>query len=104
MQNATMAAIGALIQADAPRNDEERRRLAELCGTLGPGVPLPRILRHRQAAEVLGVSRRTLSNFVRRGVLREFRPHGAARALGFRDSDLRAFLTGATPATTSPAE
>jgi len=57
--------------------------------------PLPQIVTYDQAAELLAVNKRTLTNYSARGWLHPFHPHGQRRALGFFDSDIRAFLDSA---------
>jgi excisionase family DNA binding protein len=91
VNEATITAITTLLAADPP-TDKDRIRLAALLGTGSTAAPLPRILRFREAAQLLGCSKRTLQNFVKRGQLVEFKPAGARRAHGFKDSDVRRFL------------
>ncbi len=93
MKNPTLVAIRFMVDADPPITDAERRELASAVGMLTQTAAMPRIVPFEQTAELLSVSKRSLTNYSRRGWLKPFRPHGQRRALGYLETDVRAFLS-----------
>jgi hypothetical protein len=98
MKTTTLEAIRTMLTVDPTTTAAERRELFNAIGMQEPPAPMPRIITHDQAAEVLACGKRSLTNYVRRGWLTPFRPHGQRRALGFLESDIRAFLTSGSKA------
>ena len=92
MKQPTLFAIRSMLDADPPKTEAERRELASAVGMLTPTAAMPRIIPFDQTAEILAVSKRSLTNYSARGWLKPFRPHGQRRALGSLETDVRAFM------------
>ena len=84
--NATLAVMTMIQQLPA-------KARGELVEALAPKTkPVRKLLRHTETAERLGVTRRTLSHWVHRGILHPVKMPGNARALGFRESEVDALI------------
>ena len=93
MSPATRTALRALLAADPVRTDAERAALAVDLGIAENTAPPDRLLRPREVMKRLSISRRTLTNYTRRGLLKPIVPHGNLRALGYAESSVVAFVT-----------
>ncbi len=94
MMTNTAAAIAAILRADPTITTAERARFLKP-RTEAPGER-SRIVRFTEAAERLGVSRRTVSNLVAAGTLGGVKFPGRVRALGVRETDLAALIENKT--------
>ena len=56
--------------------------------------PLDGIIKQHEAAKLLGISTKAVLYHVKKGRIREVKPKGAARALGYVRSDIIALLNG----------
>ena len=93
----TMDVVRATLRADPSVTPGERARLLALLRNGNPGaapaIPTgPRLLRHREVAERLGVSKRTVQSLLSGGILRPVTLPGRKRALGVAESDVCALL------------
>lgn len=92
MQPSTLEIVKAGLRADPTVTPADRVRILALLRSgaePSPAVPaVPRLLRHAEAAARLGVTKRSLTNFVKQGVLSPVTLPGRVRALGFREADV----------------
>lgn len=89
MMTNTATAIAAILRADPTITAAERARF------LAPkpdGKPSEKLIRLTEAAELLGVSRRTVSNLINSGALPGVKFPGRVRYVGVKQSDLHALL------------
>ena len=94
MQIGTLQAVKALFSADPTIDQGEKKRLIALCqSTPNRPQPNPCVLRHAEVARRLGgVTKKTVNNLARSGLLTPVRLPGRVRALGFRESDVMALI------------
>lgn len=98
MTPAMVDALVAMAKADATTTRTEIDALRNfLRGASGEAwarsEPLDRVISPKAAAEILGVSRRSLQMYARRGIIRPVRLGAqGARAVGYSESSLRAAL------------
>ena len=98
MTDSTIAAIVGVARADATATRLEVDALRNfLRGAIGEAwtkqEPLDRVIPPKAAAEILGVSRRSLQMYARRGIIHPVRLGAqGARAVGYSESSLRAAL------------
>ena len=87
------------MKADPTVSPADRGRLLAALrngnATPAPAAPTgPRLLRRREAAQMLAVSLRTLDGLAATGALRRVTLPGRRRGAGFRESDLLALIEG----------
>lgn len=92
-------AIRAMLKAFDGITDDERSRLLAALRTGGREQVNPavvnrpdRILRRAEVASRLGCSTRAVDKWANEGKLVRFCPRGFRRALGYRESDIAAFI------------
>jgi len=93
MLQTTSQAVKSILSADPSVSPDERRHILSTIrnGATPPAAPPPigpRLLRRKQAAEMLACCPRTVDNLVRSGALSRVVLPGRTRAAGFRASDL----------------
>ena len=95
MKNATLVALRAILESDAPRTKADRAALLQTLG-LGDGERAKdtgdRIVSFSEAADRLACSKRSLHNIVARGGLTKVHFPGSNRARGFLATDIDALL------------
>ena len=98
MQPSTLEIVKAGLRADPTVSPSERVRLLAMLRAgpdAWPATPhaVPCLLRHDEAARRLGgVTKKTVNNLARSGLLTPVRLPGRVRALGFRESDVMALI------------
>jgi len=98
MLDSTKSAIEAVLRCD-PSITEGQRRAAldaltgQTAAAIADRAPIDRVLKRETVAEILGVSRRTVSEYARRGLIKSVRngEHGK-RANGFSERSVRELL------------
>ena len=98
MQTATKAIISATLAADASLSPTERKTLLAALerGAVNQADPIPRILRRKEVASLLGVSEKRVDQICNAGGLVRVHSPGAKRAMGFSESSVRALVEGRT--------
>ena len=99
MSPTTKAVILAAIKGDptiATEQQEAALLALEATSTTGDGAPDPgRVLRPKEVAARLGVSRKTLCGYGKRGLLDSvYAPDKPSRRLGYTEASVRAFING----------
>ena len=98
MNSATINVIRSALQLDASLPAAQKARIIRMLTTPADqpekksGAEPDRFLRPREAAEYVGLSKRTLARYIKSGRLNPHRLNG--RVLRFRRSELDAFLAG----------
>ena len=109
MLKSTLDAVTAICRADPSINAGQiRAALAELCGDgvrEMQGEPPPRAYTAKQVAALIGRSRRTVTAYARRGLLKAIYTGDAGkRAQAYSGDSVRALLDGTATATKSEKE
>ena len=100
MLQTTCDVVRAALRADPTVTPADRGRLLAALrngGTTPPATAAPtgpRLLRRREAAQMLAVSLRTLDTLAADGTLRRVTLPGRRRGAGFREADVRALIEG----------
>jgi hypothetical protein len=92
MSPATLAAISALVAADATISVPERADIMSVVS--GQPTREARMIKFNAAAKRLGVCPRTVMNLVSRKVIRGIKPPGSTRMLGVAEQDIENLITG----------
>ncbi len=92
----TQAAIKALLKSDTTIDLGEHRRLEALLFTGANRVDIQseRIIRRIEVARLLAVTPRMVDKYAQRGMLKRVTLPEQSRANGFRESDVRALISG----------
>ena len=96
----TADVVRAALKADPTVSPADRGRLLTALRNGGatppaPAAPTgPRLLRRKEAAAMLAVSKRTLDSLAAAGTLPRVTLPGRTRGAGFRESDLSALIEG----------
>lgn len=100
----TTRALTAILDSDPSVTTSERSRILAAIRNTGDSVaPVPvggattqppRIVRRREAAQLLSVSQRTIDVWAQQGILRKLQLPGHRRASGFRLSDIEWLVGG----------
>ena len=91
MKSSTLVAVKAIIEADQPRTKQDKETLLRTLGlTDGQNAKDEgdRVVSFTEAARRLACSKRSIHNFVKRGILSKVCFPGCTRARGFRASDI----------------
>lgn len=86
----TAAAVAAILRADPTISAAERARF--LAPAKSDAKPSEKLIRLTEAAELLGVSRRTVSNLITSGALPGVKFPGRVRYVGVKQSAIRDLL------------
>ncbi len=97
MLSTTLEATKAILKADPSVKPDERSRLLALLRNGCQKEPsimssVPRLMRRREAAKLLGVTPRTVDNLAMAGALPRVKLPGRSRSVGFRESDVKALI------------
>jgi hypothetical protein len=95
MKSSTFVALKAILEADQPRTKQDTETLLRALGlTDGQNAKDEgdRIVSFTEAARRLACSKRSIHNFVKRGILSKVCFPGCTRARGFLASDIDALL------------
>lgn len=99
MLDTTKAAIAAMLKADPTLGTPDRARiiarLTEPAPTTTNGSP-GRILKRSDVAALVGRSTRTIDLWRKAGLLKPVQLPGHSRALGYRETDVRALVGAGT--------
>jgi len=98
MQSTTKAIINAALQSDQSLSATRRKQLVAVLENEGNGVinptAIPRVIRRKEVASLLGVSEKRVDQICNGGGLTRVRSPGASRAMGFSEASVRALVEG----------
>ena len=98
MQSTTRAIITAALQSDQSLSATRRKQLVAVLETEGNGVinqtAIPRVIRRKEVATLLGVSQKRVDQIAGAGGLIRVHSPGAKRAMGFSEASVRALVEG----------
>ena len=94
MTIATLTAARALLAADPPQTDKERQQILQALGMPVAEPKIDRLMRTAEVAKALGVHRKSVENYKKRGLLVPLVLPGQTKALGYRTSVVEAFIAG----------